>query len=290
VDLTATLRLHDSHATAVAWRPDGSLVTAGLDGHLRTVSPEFSPAPPGTPQGKGLCCLALDPEDPSRAVTGDLEGALALWDVDARAAAPPIQGHEGTAYGAVWTGPGGLVTAGTDGVVRRWERPGASLAPDRIFGTGAPGEHVRWLAADAGGVVLAAAGAGGPLRLWTLDRCHEWGDLGRAVAGLAVHPGGHEVAAVSFAGHVEVRQVPTGEVLRSSPAEYEQAVCPLAYSGDGAWLAVGGDGRVRLLDADSLEVRAEDRFPGEAQDLAFDPTGARLAVAATDGRVRVYEL
>lgn len=285
----ATLRLHDSHAMAVAWRPDGGLLSAGLDGHLRSVAPDLSPCPPGAPQGKGLVSLALDPAG-ARALTGDLEGALALWDLETMTAGPPIQGHEATAHGVAWAGTAGPVSAGADGAIRSWRCPGEALEPDQVLAEGAPGEHVRWLAMDPGGVILAAVGAGGPLRLWAAGRFEEWGDLGRAVAGLAVHPTELAVAVVTFAGHLEVRRVPDGAVRGRSPAEYDQAVCPLAFSPDGSRLAVGGDGRVRLLDAGSLQVIDEDRLPGEVQGVAFAPRGARMAAAATDGRVRVYEV
>ena len=291
----ATLRLHDSHATAVAWLPDRGLLSAGLDGHLRVVAPDLAPRPPGTPQGKGLVSLALDPGDSGRALPGDLDGARALGDLEAGAAAPPIQAHAGPAQVA-WPARSGPVSAGGDGLVRSWKRPPVgpvrvpALEPDRELATAATGERVHWLSVDRSGVFLAAAGAGGPLRLWAAGRFEEWADLGRAVAGLAVHPEALEVAVVTFSGHLEVRHIPDGAMLRSSPKDYAQAVCPLAWSPDGSRLAVGGDGRVRLLDGASLEVLAEDRFPAETPGLAFSGDGGRLAVPGTDGRVRVYQL
>lgn len=69
----------------------------------------------------------------------------------------------------------------------------------------------------------------------------------------------------------------------------EQRTSACAFSPDGMRLALGeSGGRVRLLDAQTLESELALELPAAVESLTWDARGKRLAVVAGDGHAYVY--
>src|SRR5204862_134768 len=98
---------------------------------------------------------------------------------------------------------------------------------------------------------------------------------------------------------VRLWDVPTGREVRTL-GKTAAAVCAVAYSPDGRWVAAGtagaGDGHAGLLgevkvwdEATGGPVRSIDR-PGSGWGLAFCPDGKRVVSASYDGTAKVWDL
>jgi WD40 repeat protein/DNA-binding SARP family transcriptional activator len=120
-------------------------------------------------------------------------------------------------------------------------------------------------------------------------------------------PLGHAVRAAPSSGSVwsEVVSTPDGPLLYPTP-EATYAIDPetlrtvrrypvggstAAVSADGATLAIGRGGRIRLLDLASGHVRTlRGRHSGTVQEVSFASDGHRLASGSEDGAVNVWNL
>jgi WD40 repeat protein len=157
---------HDARVEAVETLPDGRIVTTGQDGRVRVWDLDPAGVAPVKPGGHDTWAQAVgyrndsgslmevggDYWDPpmgvipgGQIVTGGPDGRVLLWDPDGVGADPvevgrhekvgsPIQGMQGIAVAdsakvtAVGVIPGGIVTAGNDGRLLRWDltRPGTN--------------------------------------------------------------------------------------------------------------------------------------------------------------------
>ncbi len=96
--------------------------------------------------------------------------------------------------------------------------------------------------------------------------------------------------AVALAGHVEVRDAGTGELVEDFP-QPGLPFTKVAISADGRFIAAASLGeRVWVWDTvESSELPLLD-VGGSIQDLAFAPDGDRLAVLSRGGRLTVWEV
>lgn len=103
------------------------------------------------------------------------------------------------------------------------------------------------------------------------------------LTGLAASPDGKTLAVPAAKGRVLLFDARTferiGEPLRGAGGESLDAAGSVAYSPDGATLAIGGEGAVRLVDARTRGQLAEVRIGRRsASRMAFTRDGGRLAV------------
>jgi WD40 repeat protein len=160
----------------------------------------------------------------------------------------------------------------------------------------------RVLAPSPDGTLLAAADAGGTVRLWECaPRRERWvAELALAsVAALAVAPDGRTVAAGGTARPVGGDGMVSALVLFDAgtgrmtalPTELRGEVTALAWSPNGAVLAAGGhDGRVELWQVDNrARLRDWDAHHQSVFALAFAAGGRTLASAGKDFRLRLWD-
>ncbi|MCA8975337.1 MAG: protein kinase [Planctomycetes bacterium] len=85
----------------------------------------------------------------------------------------------------------------------------------------------------------------------------------------------------------------TGEPVALASSAHSQPITDLATSGDGRWLASGGDdGRVVLwrVTESRLIQAAQDRTTGAVNAVAFSPDSTLLAVGTTTRKVQLYDV
>ncbi|WP_419896106.1 hypothetical protein [Roseomonas sp. USHLN139] len=239
------LRLEEHAGPLVALAAQaGLLLSASADGTARLWQPG---QPPRRLEGhRGPVTGAAFRAD-GLPVTAGGDGQLLGWPAGEAGgvARPVLLASFGVPLSAVLGLPGGLlVVAGTDGLLRLLAMPTAAPAAAALASTGRHVEAGRGplagLAASADGSLLAAAGPGGGLSVWSL---------------------------------------PEGR-LRHSLASGGVAVGSLAFSPDAALLYAGGaDGRLRAIDLQRgvvLGPAAAAGSPRPARPAAIDMEGARV--------------
>jgi WD40 repeat protein len=302
----APVLLTGNATSAVAYRPDGTVIAAGgtsvqlwdAASHARVATralpaSTFVNAIAWAPGGKYLAAAISD-------------GTVLLLDGSTLAPAAPA--FRVTATGTAETvsfAPDGktLATGADDGTVRLWSladpgRP-AMLAMVHDSGT-----YVYTIAYSPDGKTLAAASTDNITRLWNVaDPARPAPDgnaltgLAKYAIGLAFSPDSRLLAVGSADGTVHLwdvtrpaAAVPAGAPL-TGPASY---VWALAFAPDGKTLAAGvTDGTVWLWDvaspaAPSL-IASLSGAGGHIYSIAFTPAGDKLAASSNDGSVHIWD-
>ncbi len=161
-----------------------------------------------------------------------------------------------------------------------------------------PGGRISGGAVSADGSRLACLGSIGHghslARIWDA-RTREVAttiDLGMPVADcLALGPAARRLASGRRDGRVQIRSVPTGEVLRAFDAHAEDVIA-MSFSADGDLLATASRDRTAGIwntGSGTLRWRLrghDDRVIG----LAFSPSGRTLATAGRGGDIRLWNI
>jgi WD40 repeat protein len=292
---------HEDGAYALAFSPDGKLLSVGLGkptdaesgksivlwdvatrtrrgvlkGHVgRVVSVEF------TPSGE-------------RVVSAAEEDTVRVWDVQAACFLTFFGGHDAHVKSLAFSSDGRLMASGDDGgKIRVWTLDG-SAPPVTLTG----GDFVVGLAFDLAGRVVWADFHGG---LWLWDPA-----AGTAPSKLPapevpwmsmkLDPGGITLVATTCEGDIYLWAWPSFAPLWHA----NQGSCLefVAWSPDGRYLAVGG-GHPEFLAPISVFVwRVGDTKPLSVLEghgswptaAAFSPDGKHLATGSWDGEIIIWD-
>ncbi|MFH1330136.1 MAG: hypothetical protein ABIJ48_05740 [Actinomycetota bacterium] len=257
---------HGSTVWALAWRPgDGSLASGGSDGRIRLWEPAHGSLLGGLEPGGGpVNALAWSPDGGTLA-SGHEDGILRLW--------PDVGGGKPRETAPL---PGAVLSLG-------W-------SPDaRALALGLSGGELVMLEAGSLGRIADAPPTGEPLRAlaWSPDGTTIACPEGRGIVRLRHARTGESRGVLDDAELRDVTaRLPSGEAV----AEFLLRVLAMAWSPDGATLAVGTGAGVRLWD---LATRSAGPWlhrdqPG-ASALAWYPGGARLVMAVGFGQVWLWE-
>jgi WD40 repeat protein len=170
--------------------------------------------------------------------------------------------------------------------VRTWLR--RCYVPLRAIEHSSP--MLRSLAMHPGGRHLATAGIAGDCIVWDVAREQPLALPGAPAKSSAAawSPDGRRLALGTPDGEVLILRFPEGECLQRF-AHHGQIVA-LAFSGDGRYLALAGDG-ARVWDCRTGSFATADLMhPQTVAALAFNSSGNRLATACSDGTARVFEV
>ncbi|MEZ5381212.1 MAG: TIR domain-containing protein [Microthrixaceae bacterium] len=278
---------------------DGSVASVAEDGTLvywndRTGFP-FSPIPVHQGIATGV---AWDPADPQVGATVGQDGSALILDYGPSSRVPlaSVSRDWSEPSGAVLSPDGArlAVAQGTSLVLTDADSPdpeGPSVEVSDIV------EQVRF---TPDGRAVVAGLSDGTIVTWDGS-----GDGGLqvvdahqgAVTQLAISPDGTTVASGAVpldsasGADSTVRLWTMGEGGALTPSD-ELAVPPAAFGlefiGDGAQLAVGGQGAFALADLETGEVRRAELEFEATRALAASPDGSTLAVALGDGSVRIF--
>lgn len=264
---------------AILWETESGISLRVFSGHRNSVYGLVFAERGGEPQSAPLL------------VTGSFDRTLRVWDTESAVSLRLLQGHNAAVNGIAVHGTR-LYTAGSDGLVHRWD---FALPHQRLLEiTGEPASA----AISPDGRIVALGLADGGLRLYSLPDLEILGSEARAhaedVQRLAFSPDGSLLASGGFDGKARLWRVLADGALQplQTLAGHTDAVHAVAFSPDGRLLASAGyDGQIGLFNVTTGQGRFIAATTGQLLSVAFDSTGQFLYLADRDERsIRVWDL
>jgi dipeptidyl aminopeptidase/acylaminoacyl peptidase len=302
----------DQHAGIIVLDPDSGTELTRYAAELVNASPTLSSDAQRLAlidYDHGAVVIALDHAEDLRAGAGDAKGVRMDLSPD---------GHRAAIGGA--DGDLSIVALGTGRVEHRvhahdkgvgwvaFDHDGRRLATGGRNGdaalwdveTGGPiatvdhGGPVNKVAFAPDGGRLASAGQDGLVRIWSVPTGVAIGKplrLPGSITGLRWSPDGARLAAIDQDGGFAVWNASTGEVLRHlDPSEFGEGI-DVAFSPDGARIAIARHDAKPTIYA--LDGGADVALSMESTDpelaLQWNHRGDRIAFAGDAGRVRVFD-
>jgi hypothetical protein len=278
--------------TAVAFSPDGKEVVVGSQAGLEVRTwPDLKPARVLKTELAHVHDLAFSPDGKTFAAVGGTpakRGTVELYRWPVGDLVRQFSPHRDLVYAADWRADSAAIaTAGADGIVGI--HPTAGDGGRKLEGHSRGVLAVVFLPGDAG---LLTAGVDASLRLWdarTGAAVRTLSNHTLPVHDLAVRPGGGGgpplVVSVSDDRTVRFWQPTVGRLVRF--ARLEAVPLAVAWTADGGTAVVAcKDGRLRLIDPDTAEVRDDHpALEGAAYSIALAPDGSVL-VGGRGGQLR----
>lgn len=183
-----------------------------------------------------------------------------------------------------------VVSAGTDGTARVWERAGTSVAQSEPAVMRGHQREAAKLAFASNGSRLASVGEEGVIRIRDFANGQDLllrGHQG-AVRCVAFDAGGKHLASAGNDGTVRIWDAHTGRELAVFRG-HQGAVWSVAFGVDGRLVSGGDDGTVRVWNlAHAREDAVIPAHDDTVKRLAFSQNG-QLATAGDDGTVKVWK-
>lgn len=290
------LRGHESRVIDIRYSPKGDhLLTGSIDRTLRLWRTADGECLQVENHLDALVAVAFLESD-QQLVAADRGGSVHLWQrTDAgsavRSAAPlhSWKSHEGRTWEVVVSPDrAGVITAGADGKIIRWEQP--PTAEKQIEFDDASAE-IRDVAFDPSSERLHLIRPGRGLETWEIDRGHHTDQrrlnesLGRVPVALARLPS--SAAIVTFDNStLELLTLPSQHMRCRLETPWEDGVfegnSAVAISRDGRRLAAFSQEHDATLFYDVGQSKLVGTFEAYAQAMAMSPDGTRLAMSDGD--------
>lgn len=291
--LVATAQAAEPPITAVAFAPGGPVVAASQAG-VRVLSwPDLKPQRKIDVALAHVHALSFSPAGDVLAVAGGTpaeEGTVELRRWPSGELLRRLSGHDDLVQAVAWNRDGSRVaTASADGTCRVLDLATGKVV-QTFAGHAGPVSSVCWL---PGGKTIVSAGADQSLRVWDAASGRSLRALENhtgPVHALALRPGTPEgaqpvVATASSDRTLRLWQPAIGRMMKIK--RLPSVPLSVAWSPNGSrLLAACADGRVRVIDPDTLELLAEEKaIEGWAHALAVPPAGRAVLIGGENGRL-----
>jgi WD40 repeat protein len=278
--------------TAAAFTPDGKQIVAGsqLGVEIRSV-PELAVVKSFATDLANVHDLAFSPDSKTLLVVGGSPaevGLIEVLDWPSGRHSRQVKCHDDVVYRVAWSADGTRwSTASADGECQVFD----ALSRERLIRYTEHSRAVLAIAFLIDGKSIVSAGVDQTVRLWDATTGLHIRTLDNHVAavnGIAVRPRlpNDELPIVATIGEdrtVRLWQPTIGRLMRF--ARIPSIPRAVAWSANGSHLLVGcHDGRVRVLDFDSMDVvKTHDGNIGRIYELQIEPTAAHLLIAGERG-------
>ncbi len=283
--LVKLIPAHPGGANALAYSPDGSqLASAGNDRMLRIWNLEGKELHALKGHKSIITSLAWSPDGQSL-VSGSWDMNVRFWNADG-SSSQEWKGHRKGVMAVAFSPDGSKVASGSgDATIRIWDRSGKELHVLKGHTS-----NVTGLAWHSRGTLLASGSWDQTIRFWN-PKTGRGGPVLEGhtyrVNGLEWHPDGSTLASV---GDQTLRLwTQDGTAVKTVKKDDDHLLC-LSWKHDGNEIATGSRFssllRMNNLTNDSDRVIG-DTHPGGVTELAWHPSGDRIAIACRERLVRL---
>jgi WD40 repeat protein len=302
--LLGTFKAHSGWVYDVSFSPNSkTLATAGGDGLARLWSLDGKKLKEFQSPGTSVWSLAFSP-DGSQLATSSGDGTVSVWQVSPTQANPSdlvltltmprenLSTTDSQRVLAVTFSPNGqeLVTSGTDGIARLWDRQGNLRGEFRGHG-----DWVYDVAFSPKGDYLVTGGRDGTARLWNLDP-HPALDvtadadrvLSVAYSPVATSRNG-TIATSGTDGTIQLWSA-DGTPLTTLKG-HRGWVLTVTFSPNGQVIASSGtDGTVRFWKLNGQPLQTLSTGQNWVYEIIYSPDGSKFATRGRDGTVQLWSL
>jgi WD40 repeat protein/serine/threonine protein kinase len=240
--------------------------------------------------GSRVHSAAFSPDGRTLA-TGNAEHTVMLWDAATGKLKQILKGHQGWVWSVAFSPDGRMLASGSeDRTVKLWDVSAGQL----VTNLGAHESGVRCLAFSPKGEFLASRDR--TVQLWHMaaeeSKLSSTIPCRGLVDSVAFSPNGKLLAIGLPFGGFDTYDVDTGgRMLKVGGGVRSGGVRSIVFSPDGAMLAAGGGGGVRLWDSRTGRLNATlQELDRVVLTVAFSPDGKKLASGGYDRQVKLWSV
>ncbi len=277
----ASLQGHLAAVVSVQFSPDGKeIVTGSNDGTLRVWKPVFEPLRAMLVHPEDLDDAQFSP-DGTRLVTACLDHQARIFDAETGQLVRSVV-DDGAIHQARFTFDGAHLVTGGDHRVVVW-----NLADGAIVAATVVEHPINRLAISRDGMVSFGDDAGSA-SIWRPGTAPQRLLSGtRAVRAITFSPDGQLLAIGGWDNFVRLWR--TRDLVPAiAPIDLHRRVWDIAFSPDGARIAVAQDGVATTIRVPAGTIEHVMRHGGFVETVRFRPDGKQLATASEDGTAGLW--